>query len=585
MGYGGILNRESVEKGAVVANYPVADGYSINKGDVVDVVNGEVVSKSAKIFNNFKIEPNNSLGRVRYYSHYSSGSFLAFPTRNVSRDIYSYRVMPENKNATSVSLIQGNPVRFLNNKSTSVLFIQGSTEPANIKFYPVDSDGTIEAEVNFLIAGNTDFYKKDFLCCWDESRSGYFWYVALKPDFATNFYVGYCRAFDGTTKTESSYNFNIDNNVKPLSLVSIYSNKAVFLYYTLPTREIKYRVITNAGSSIEVGEEKSLSITLNSAISDPFVDTDNIYKTLTFKEKENFCMLFNSNNKIYFYIVNYNNGNLSCKEEVRTLSANFSGFYSIEKVKDYYLIYITNERVLSVKINFVDKSVSAFVVNTIEGRKELVSSAPSAGICYSDGDNIYIVGETSWHSSLSPLKFVVTQTKMDDNGLLYNSITYTSTQAIALNSGTSGQNIDIVYSGPVEYEAPIGTKIESNGVKGYVPVENVLDVIPWYFSGLGVKATTGAYTGTGEYGKDHPVKITLPFEPILLFVAQKDGGSRLGEGDYSAYWWKGNTELMYINSNVGIQVIKNTISWFDNSSAYDQFNAAGMTYTYFALGY
>lgn len=40
MGYGGMLNRESVEKGAVVANYPVADGYSINKGDVVDVVNG-----------------------------------------------------------------------------------------------------------------------------------------------------------------------------------------------------------------------------------------------------------------------------------------------------------------------------------------------------------------------------------------------------------------------------------------------------------------------------------------------------------------------------------------------------------------
>lgn len=104
-----------------------------------------------------------------------------------------------------------------------------------------------------------------------------------------------------------------------------------------------------------------------------------------------------------------------------------------------------------------------------------------------------------------------------------------------------------------------------------------------YYINLNKINDAGSYTGTGEYGKDYPVKITLPFEPMPFFVAIKNDSGGFGESR-SAYWWKGNTELMYINSNVGIQVIKNTISWFDNSSASNQFNATGTPYTYFALG-
>jgi hypothetical protein len=84
------------------------------------------------------------------------------------------------------------------------------------------------------------------------------------------------------------------------------------------------------------------------------------------------------------------------------------------------------------------------------------------------------------------------------------------------------------------------------------------------------RIVTGNYTGTGEFGKSHPVTLTFD-APLLLLILNSTIFSKTAGG--------------MINSNAALVLSwkENTISWYNSSSATTQFNASDTTYSYLAL--
>lgn len=119
-------------------------------------------------------------------------------------------------------------------------------------------------------------------------------------------------------------------------------------------------------------------------------------------------------------------------------------------------------------------------------------------------------------------------------------------------------------------------KVLAEGVR--LPGGKTLDQV----MGFPCQIYTGSYVGTGTYGADNPNTLTFPFEPKLVFVVGSDSLA-------------GQSLAMIHPSNFAFSVVNATnqylsITWDGNSVSYfgtsdgRQFNQAGKTYCYVALG-
>lgn len=110
------------------------------------------------------------------------------------------------------------------------------------------------------------------------------------------------------------------------------------------------------------------------------------------------------------------------------------------------------------------------------------------------------------------------------------------------------------------------------------------------------KIVTGTYTGTGEYGEEHPNTLTFPFEPKLVIITKPPT-------DYSSYtseiavWIRGQPygNMRFSESSGGAtgRCFSDTLSWRGNTLAWyaqgSDANAAmqlnaSVTYYYAAIG-
>lgn len=181
------------------------------------------------------------------------------------------------------------------------------------------------------------------------------------------------------------------------------------------------------------------------------------------------------------------------------------------------------------------------------------------------------------------------------------SFTNNSTQAIALQSGTAGESIEVIFSGTTAASfVEAGQEITSAGVYGFAPVDGVLSVIPWWSKNAGVKMATVSYVGTGTYGADNPNEITFDFVPkIVAMVASTSAygyyEELLGRDAYittlyteaiettfgkyegfSRYYTQGNSYGK--KSEDG-----KTFYWYSITNANEQFNDSGATFYCVAL--
>lgn len=101
----------------------------------------------------------------------------------------------------------------------------------------------------------------------------------------------------------------------------------------------------------------------------------------------------------------------------------------------------------------------------------------------------------------------------------------------------------------------------------------------------GLLLYTGQYKGTGKYGESNPTSITFPFKPIVLIgpISLKVAGRAINivapmKTSYEQHYWFPYQEYLKISAD------GKTITWYNTSSARDQFNDSGYTYYYAAIG-
>lgn len=97
----------------------------------------------------------------------------------------------------------------------------------------------------------------------------------------------------------------------------------------------------------------------------------------------------------------------------------------------------------------------------------------------------------------------------------------------------------------------------------------------------GVKIATGSYTGTGTYGSSNPNSLTFEFNPKLVLVNDNYQYGLIAIKGSTGALAAANTMQQYVSWG------SNTVSWYCNGtrqSANNQYNAAGTTYNYIAIG-
>ena len=102
----------------------------------------------------------------------------------------------------------------------------------------------------------------------------------------------------------------------------------------------------------------------------------------------------------------------------------------------------------------------------------------------------------------------------------------------------------------------------------------------------GVMLYTGQYTGTGTYGKKHPMTLQFPFEPVILFMpVDPQNNSPSVPFPTNALTESYKFFYLYSRINVGIKVSSNRKSiLFYGDDEYNQFNLSGKVYYFAANG-
>lgn len=174
-----------------------------------------------------------------------------------------------------------------------------------------------------------------------------------------------------------------------------------------------------------------------------------------------------------------------------------------------------------------------------------------------------------------------------------------SQDAIALKSGTAGQSIEVIYSGTVAADwVTEGQVISSPGVYGAGVLDGVLQV--WSKDRpVGTKIVTGSYIGTGTYGEGNPNSITFDFTPILFWVVKYrvEGttyfSQEMSESPmiYTPILSENYTEGggFYNDAAASRSYAKvadngKTIIWYHADNATKQLNSSGYAYYYLAIG-
>lgn len=106
------------------------------------------------------------------------------------------------------------------------------------------------------------------------------------------------------------------------------------------------------------------------------------------------------------------------------------------------------------------------------------------------------------------------------------------------------------------------------------------------------RIATGSYIGTGEYGTEHPVTLTLGFAPKLVIVAGNGGCgpdvTDQGVWEDSFIWISGTTFQRTKGSTGGTAATfvlsEDSLGWFSGAGAKAQLNLNGSLYYYIAIG-
>lgn len=191
-----------------------------------------------------------------------------------------------------------------------------------------------------------------------------------------------------------------------------------------------------------------------------------------------------------------------------------------------------------------------------------------------DNERVFLFGSRSYDYFATALKF--------NNGQIAGRWVTSSKDAIALTAASGGQNCDVLFEGVADASGlTVGANITSDGVQGYVPQTGVLSAFPWW-DYQRVATVTGTYVGDDAETQN----IDLGFQPRAVLVVQSGGVTASWSGSWPSTYGGlalpgkpvttgGNTALEL--TDTGFAVHK------PSGSSYTRTNLSAETYYYIAF--
>lgn len=486
---------------AVRATYPVSEGQTINQGDVVDVVDGQIQKTLAPQTNVETVVYSNQCACTAS-CNLSNGKTVSIFSANSS--YYGSIMLFENGSATgSVSLdsiANACDVIALSNSiaiaskyvasawSSYVCTISGSSITKGGSWYvatssesPTPYGKTIPlSETTFLAVYGTSIGLRAKIGSVSGTTINFGSYVAL-PGNTSASYISATRLPDsGTTRRVCvCYADGGDSNKGKAVIVSIDDSNNV----TWGTPVVFANSITqwSTGSSISV-----------SSIFDDCV--------VAYSDQGN-------SNKLCATSISCSGSTVSVGSTIVVSTSSAADISSCSLSNLFCLICYEGSSSGKAYILSNSKSLS------VSGSYKFKSGTSTYNSCADLGSNNILVsyaGNSSYGTAT-----VLTVAGNQIAGSFLDS----SKDAIALQSGTEGQSIEVIYSGTVNAEwVTAGQTITSDGVYGVGVLDGVLQV--WSKDRPRTTFETGSYIGTGKYGTTlptYPTSITFS-NPVSLVI-------------------------------------------------------------------
>ncbi len=156
----------------------------------------------------------------------------------------------------------------------------------------------------------------------------------------------------------------------------------------------------------------------------------------------------------------------------------------------------------------------------------------------------------------------------------------TPSQAIALQGGSAGDTIPVIFSGVAQLSGVTqGQEITSPGVQGFGAMDGWLSVFPYWRP---KSSASGSYTGTGSYGSSSPVVLAIPIDYKLIIVRGQVDVDPIG-----IFLSTGDGSLLQSNTGWGRLTASrssNELSFYNTTGAVNQLNEIGENYIWSAFG-
>lgn len=572
------LNRDTLRKlQADIRTYPIASGYTISAGDVVDVEGGEVVVDRA-----IQANTENSL---------FSGS------------------------VADTAIVK------LNNQYSVVVYVGSSAARQGQAVLINNSDGSSASS------------------SWPSVGSGTISTISIVRLNDAQFIVGYvrvgyfCVKIGTLSGTQISFGSEVQIDLSDSGYATLVglSETSVFAITSI-SNPLQSRgcVLTVSGTSVSKG---------NTYVIGNNIRTNQVSATLLPNDSsgnKRICACFsdaNDSNKGKAIIASINSSNVVTWGEETTFNASYTTNVSCCTHGENVVVAYTDQslscyaKILSISGSTITASTESALVYPGNCNSISVINTGSAVVVSIDHDNAPVCGASiilgiqgmsitvgeafQFNSSrsyrltsapVSNLSFIISYSDAGNSSYgttIVQAITNSSSTAIALQSGTAGESIEVIFSGTTAASfVEAGQEITSEGVYGFGAMDGVLSVIP-YWAG-NTKMATVSYVGTGTYGADNPNEITFDFVPkIVAMVANSDAygnyNQTLGKDNsitilytecikttfskyqgFSGYYTQGNSYGK--KSEDG-----KTFYWYSIKNAEEQFNSSGATFYCVAL--
>lgn len=464
MAFGSALGqRPSVSKySAITAEYPVASGYSVNLGDVVDIDSGQVTkgvtpiantenplwSYSAPFTETLKLSVEQSV-ILTAYTRLNSQAATCHLIDNATGNIIQTVVLDSATSTQSVSLARLSDTQF---------------------FVACNRSGLISGYVGTVTSNSVSFGSPTTLA---DTSGGY---AAVALDESRVLFLSSVAGLTGRVQNISGSNINpgISGTVSLGKTITNFSavllpdgpdgSKRVYINYTTSlstgadTQEGIIATVTD--SAVSFGEPADYLLNAGGAYSSLCADGDYVIVAAVIS------------GTVRLVVVNTSGSSITPGAQTLTVGTSNCAYTALAKVGDRIILAGNIDGSgKAAALSRTGSTLTAGELYTFNAAATRYASAAALTstqllVSYADGGN-----------SNYP-----TDTILTVNGdQIAGSFVYSSMDAIALESGSSGDTIEVILAGTVE--APWitqGQEITSPGVYGFGALDGLLNVRPYW---------------------------------------------------------------------------------------------------------